>query len=656
VVLCVREDLLRDRPIETSALSRIRNHPRTTGMKLNVLQTHECRALVAKLLPFTEEVIDYVTMRSDGLPAHAVQLVTDWIEQGHVERTDKGFTIPPRWRPDLPGTIHAALQDRIRRLFAHESANAEVALEIFVALGSDIDEVTLLEVARRAGVNTQGEFLTRLEEAGLAQFEEERWTLCWQSLTESVEQSARESGRWKQHHLQAAELFLERVDSGQDQFLSAAGRHFVAAEEWHRGIPILLQAAQHERFLRRPTRGLALLDSCDEAIQFAGSGAPQSARATSLGLRANLLKLVGKPSSEWAILAKEAEDLARKGSHMKALAEALRARSIWLRIGQRHEEGLAVIDEYLSICRTIEDPQGLIEASIQRTKMLKAGGNKKEALSSAQETVKIADELGNCTDQVNTRTALLAVHVSMGNLTEADRLLGQLSPLIGHSEVSVEVRFQILGWNGSVQFLLGNYERGREAFHSAIEQAQTSLSSMLWFRMLSDFAEAEKTAGFLERAERLFEQAEAVAAPFPNSAITRLMRVNRTILEMQRGEYARAAHRFQQIKFPSDREDDPAYGIVKGFIDFFLKQSEGSWEQAEEQLLEVRKKIDETGSLERDFAVLFEQAGRICIEAGRRELAQTALDEAIRFWEQTGGESEDLQRCLAMRPEDPRKT
>jgi tetratricopeptide (TPR) repeat protein len=464
-------------------------------MKLRELQKHECRELVAKLLPFTEEVIDYVTMRSDGLPAHAVQLVTDWIEQGHIERTDEGFSIPSRYRPALPGTIHAALRDRIRRLFSAESADAEIALEIFVALGANTDEATLLEVANKAGINTQGEFLTRLEEAGLAQFKAGLWTLCWQMLAESIEQSAREAGRWQQHHLHAAELFSARVASGQSQFLSAAGRHFVAAEQWQRGIPLLLRAAQHERFLRRPTRGLALLDSCDASIKSAGSEAPQNAQSESLGLRANLLRLAGKPSSAWSRLAEEAEELAREGNHLKALAEALRVRAIWFRLGQRHEEGLAVIGEYLSICRRLADPQGLVEASIQRTKMLRAAGNKEAALSSAKETVKIADEFGNYADQVNTRAALLEVHVSMGNLSDANRLVEELSPLMGRPEISVEVRFQIRGWNGSLQFLLGKYEEGRRAFQSAIEDARTSLSSMLWFLMLSQFAEDRRFCG-----------------------------------------------------------------------------------------------------------------------------------------------------------------
>jgi hypothetical protein len=133
------------------------------------------------------------------------------------------------------------------------------------------------------------------------------------------------------------------------------------------------------------------------------------------------------------------------------------------------------------------------------------------------------------------------------------------------------------------------------------------------------------------------------------------MRLNRAILEVLREDYAAAALRFQQISFPADREDDPIYGIAEGFVDFFLKQSQGAWEEGEKRLLEAQKKIEETGILERDFAVLFEQAGRVCIEANQLELARRVLDEAIRFWEQTGGESKDLRRCRQMRPEDPRE-
>jgi len=655
IVLCVREDLLRERPIETTALERILQHPRTTSLQLDELKEDECRELVAQLLPFTDEVIDYVTTRSDGVPAHAVQLVTDWVEQGLVERTEEGFTIPDRWRSDLPSTIHSALQERVERLLAPLSPDARIVLELMVLLEPDTDEPTLLALAESSRVEVEAEFLTRLEEAGLAHFDGNRWSLRWRMLTESVEQAARQAGRWKEHHRKAGELFAARADSGLLGSLSAAGRHYVAAEQWQVGIPLLLRAAQHERFLSLPNRGIELLDSCDEAIRRAGPAAPGSARAESLGLRSNLLRLAVRPGSDWIGLAEESERLARAGNYPKALAEALRVRAIWLRKHQRYEEGIEVVEEYLSIFKTHRDPQGRVEATIQKANMLKFAGRAEEALAWAKKAVDVADRDGETADQVNTRIALLEVHFSTGNLTEAQSLAEELQPNVDNPSVPTTIRFQILKRIGSVQFLVGNYEPGRQAFRAAIEAARTTLSTNLWLRVLADFAEAERTAGFLNRARKLFEQAEVACASTVEGLEAMNMRMNWAILDVQAGDYLEAERRFGRIEFPAGQTRRPIYDIAEEFIGFFSAQAKGSWEQAERHLLDARSRTHQGHFVERDFAILFEQAGEICLHAGRFDLARAVLDEAITFWALTGGSPEDLRRCREMRPADQKE-
>jgi tetratricopeptide (TPR) repeat protein len=656
IVLCVREDLLRERPMETTALERILQHPRTTSLQLDELKEDECRELVAQLLPFTDEVIDYVTTRSDGVPAHAVQLVTAWVEQGLVERTEEGFTIPSRYRSDLPSTIHSAFQDRVERLLAPLSPDARIVLELLVVLGSDSDEPTLSALAESSRVEVEAEFLTRLEEAGLAHFDGNRWSLRWRMLTESVEQAARQAGRWKQHHLNAGELFAARVESGLLRSLSAAGRHYVVAEQWEVGIPLLLRAAQHERFLRLPNRGIELLDSCDEAIRRAGPAAPGSARAESLGLRSNLRKLAGKPNSDWIGLAEESERLARAGNYPKALAEALRQRAIWLREQRRYEEGIEVVEEYLSLFKTHRDPQGSVEATIQKAKMLKHAGRVEEALAWAKIAVDVADRDGETADRVNTRVALLEVHFSRGDLAEAQRLVEELHSNVEDPSVPIEIRFQILSWTGSVEFLVGNYEPGRQAFRAAVKAGRTTLSTSLWFRALAAFAEAEKSAGFLKRARDLFEQAEAACTFTGESPRVMMMRVNRALLDVQAGDYIAAARRFGSIEFPAGQTRNPVYDIVEEFIGFFSAQAKGSWEQAERHLLDARTALREGHFIDRDFAVLLEQAGEICLHAGRFDLARAVLDEAITLWSRTGGTPEDLRRCRKMRPLDDKET
>jgi len=649
VVLCVRNDLLRDRPVEAAALERVLANPHTTSIHLEELREDECRDLVAELLPFTDDVIDYVTSRSNGVPAHAVQMVADWIEQGHVERIDQGFTIPSKWRSDLPRTIHSDLQERIERLLAPFSQDARLALELLVVLAPEIDEPTLLSLAGRTGIEVDAEFLTRLEESGLASCDENRWSLRWTMVAESVEKESRRAGRWKHHQLVAGEFFAARVEAGDRAALSAAARHYVGAEKWELGIPLLLKAAQHERFLRLPNRGLELLDVCDTAIQRAGHAAPRSARAESLGLRSNLLRLAGKPAADWIALAEESEALAREGNHPKALAEALRVRGIWLRQQRRYTEGLETIEDYLSIFRTHRDAEARIEATIQKTKMLRAAGRSSEALDWARGAVAIADQHGQTADQVNTRVALLEVCFSQGDMAEALRLAEDLHPSVRDPSVPMETRFQILGWAGTIQFLVGNYERGRQAFRDASEAARTTLSSNTWFWVLSRFAEAEKSAGFVGNAKQLFEQAEIASSTLGDSEQIRIAGVNHAILEVQLGDYRAAKRRFQAIKFPTGHERDPIFDIAEEFISFFAAQAEGSWDRAEEHLTGARTRVRESRFIERDFAVLFEQAGELCLQTNRFELAGTALDEAITFWERTGGTPEDLRRCREMK-------
>ena len=130
------------------------------------------------------------------------------------------------------------------------------------------------------------------------------------------------------------------------------------------------------------------------------------------------------------------------------------------------------------------------------------------------------------------------------------------------------------------------------------------------------------------------------------------MRVNWAILDIQAGDYVAAARRFGSIEFPTGQTRHPVFDIAEEFIGFFSAQAKGSWERAERHLLDALTTVRGGHLIERDFAVLFEQAGEICLQAGRFDLARAALDEAIRFWELTGGTPDDLQRCRKMRPSD----
>jgi serine/threonine protein kinase/tetratricopeptide (TPR) repeat protein len=651
VVLCVRDDLIAERPAEAAALEKIIANDSTVEMNLEELDEQDCRALVAELLPFTPELIDYVTARSDGVPAHAVQLVTDWVERGHIERSEEGFTLPSQFRFELPGSIHSALNERIERLLAPLSGDARPALELLVALGPSTEESDLLALAAAEGIQVEPALLSGLEEAGLARFDGGRWTMRWQMLAESVEQTARQAGRWKLHHRAAARLFSARVAEGTLGFLPHLGRHFVKAEEWAEAIPVLLRAAQHERFHGRANRGLELLDACDAAIEEAGSTGLASGRAESLVLRSNLLRLIGGPVADWRALASASERLARKGGYPKALVEALRVRAIWLRTTHRYEEGMRVIEEYITIFKTYRDPQARIEASIQKTRMLRAAGRLDEAKVAALETVALSDRGGNTHDRANARVALLELLRARGDLAEMEAVVETLLPSSESPEVPANVRYQILELSGSAHFLLGNYEQGRKCFEAAVEAARTSLSVNLWLRILGTFADNEKSAGFLDEARRLFAQAEPVSESLAGSEAIRLMQANHSILDIQRGDYAAAARRFSAIVFAPDERRDQVFDIAESFIGFFAAQAEDRWAEAEAKLLAARTAVESCANVERDFAVLLEQAGEVCLQTMRFDLARTVIEDAITYWERTGGTAEDIQRCRSMLPE-----
>jgi len=273
LVLTVRdEDVQPDSPAERR-LAAVQTWRETTVVQVKRLGEEAIRDLVGRMLGLSGELASTVVERASGNPLFAVQLLGDWVARGVLEldAAGEGFVLREGERAPVPDDIHDLWLHRVEQTLAAHAAELRPTLELAAAIGLQVGLDEWLAACRQAGLEVPYGLVGRLVDRGLARHHRAGWRFAHGLLRESLERSARESGRWSAlNSAVAATLAAEgdpRARPRQAEALSEAGRTAESAAAWLDASTDALrrdELARAMRYLERAEDQIALTEF-DEA-------------------------------------------------------------------------------------------------------------------------------------------------------------------------------------------------------------------------------------------------------------------------------------------------------------------------------------------------------------------------------------------------------
>jgi serine/threonine protein kinase/tetratricopeptide (TPR) repeat protein len=282
LVLTMRSEALDDASDEARRLRKLLDTPGARSVPIGPLPPAAHRELVHDLLGLDEALAARVADRTGGNPLFAVQLVGSWVQDGTLEVTERGFQLKAGAGVELPDDLHAVWSAHVGRIVGEFPANAQEFLEVAACLGQEVRS----DEWRRACDDPHGLFgdrfkgdeplrtslVDQLLSARLVVGTHARWSFVHGMLRESLERTAREAGRWRQHHEACAAMLKDRaVDP---RVAERLGRHLLEAGQVEQALEPLLRGVEHRLTTVGPQPARALLATVAEAMR--GLGLPES--------------------------------------------------------------------------------------------------------------------------------------------------------------------------------------------------------------------------------------------------------------------------------------------------------------------------------------------------------------------------------------------
>ncbi|MEE2829447.1 MAG: tetratricopeptide repeat protein [Myxococcota bacterium] len=647
-ILCVvsaRDDLLAERRLESEQIDALRAADSCTRFRLDELLPEDGRTLIRQLLPLEETLAGRVLERSGGVPAHAVQLVGDWVERGILEVTDSGFTIADEASTTIPDSIHATVEDRLRRLLAPFPEDCRKALEILAALGGQASEAEWEAVCRLSKLRRGPAFTEALEKTGIAANESSVWRLRWNMMAESLARQARASGSWRRHHHHCAEMLSENTDPPALGVAARRGLHLLEAENWDGAVAQLLVASQETRSTGDFERGLALLERCETALTRSGRSSADADWGRRLVLKSNLVRRARKDHSAATAPAEEAVTLARKHGWDDVLAEGLRCVSIMRAWEGRLQESLDAADEAHRIYEAIGNREGIADIMRRKAEDLNALGRLDEAVEWSRRSVEVYQELEPGPGLLTAMCAHCRVLERLGRHEEAMEVMAPGEALITDCVLPVQGIIHYLTTLAAAFIGQGQFRKARELFQRGRLRARES--AVLDVGLLNRTAELHRMLGEFPEARALYEEAMEVVREsrfLPNRV---WLELNLCILRVQEGDYLQAKAEAAQLahRYQGDQRTTVQIGLA--LVPLPGLCAAGDWDLLARQLAQIEPRLEPAEVTDYDFAILLEATANLCRDAGRLPEAQTAYRLAITQWSRLRGQHEATKRCTS---------
>lgn len=222
--------LLGRSPVARELLSQLLAALPGGRLEIHPLTSQEQGAFLRQLVGLEPELVDHLSLRVEGHPDFALEIVGDWAARGLLEPGPKGLRLREGVLPELPDTVHLAFMRRLKPVL--ESSRG-LSLMAAAVLGEEVSVREMRRICLSLGApfdpQQDVEVYTRLELA----FPEPAsgakvWRFAHPLLRESLLRVVRETGQWKRLHQACADM-LARKSSLQNRercahHLEQAGR------------------------------------------------------------------------------------------------------------------------------------------------------------------------------------------------------------------------------------------------------------------------------------------------------------------------------------------------------------------------------------------------------------------------------------------------
>jgi tetratricopeptide (TPR) repeat protein len=504
----------------------------------------------------------------------------------------------------MPASLDRLWQSQLHRIAGEiaEVSQEEVlaTLEVAAALGQNVADNEWREVCSERGLSVPEGLAETLTAHQLLIPNLYGWSFCHTLLRESLEQRAKDGGRWRDHQRACAKM-LEKQARTSDAIAGRLGQHLLLGGDLDRALDALLRGARAARRSSDFHRAHGLLDLRDEALDNLGAGPEDTRRIAGWIERVPCYVTQGNLTA--------AEQLVQR-----ALATGLSGT-------QRAQ---------IEVLRgTIAFARGDTDAAV-------------EALREALGHFEADDEL----TQVDCLTRLGSFCMWRRELSAASRYFRRAQEIIGDDPAYSFEQGQTLRGLAHVEHCQHNFEaavdlllRARESFtanHHRFEIASCT----------NDLGELARHQGEYEKAEHLYLIAEAMFDTL-GVADASTARCNRALNHLERRQFAQAQVLFDELMIAlskGERRIDHLWARA-GLL--ACAAAEHRWRDWDEHFQHVEQLLA-GGFVDEDLAFMTRLAGELASKAGHERRAREALKLALGLYQQMDqrGLAEEITTAL----------
>ncbi len=352
MLLTVRDDALRDRPIETRRIEELMTRPGTVQLQVPPLGHDQLRELVRDVLGLEGELAEAVESRSGGNPLFAVQLVGDWVRRGLLRPGEEGLRLEGQSHLPaliLPGDIQSIWRDQIDRVVEGTGGDVLETLEVAAALGLNVDVFEWNHACSQAGLKADPSLVDTLLTDGLADTREDGFSFASELLRQTLEDSAREAGRDQRWHEACASMLEARYPPDAGGLARRLGTHLAAAGHYREAARQLGEAAWQLVEVNDYRQALQVVTRRERVLTRADTPESDPRWGECLLLRCGANVHLGH-LDEALEDARKAEVRASRHGWSAVLARALGQQGIIARLGGHLEEAVERWEEALRLC------------------------------------------------------------------------------------------------------------------------------------------------------------------------------------------------------------------------------------------------------------------------------------------------------------------
>ncbi|MBW2456160.1 MAG: protein kinase [Deltaproteobacteria bacterium] len=593
VLATLREEGLADRTLEALLLERLMGLPHTESLHIEPLGSPEHRALVHELVGLEGELARQVCQRTAGNPLFAVQLIGDWVQRGVLEVGKTGFRLRAGERADLPDDIHQLWQARVDRLESRLVGQpVRRSLEVAAALGDEVDQSEWRLACRLGGWQAPTGLVEVMLKRRLAKSSELGWAFTHGMLRESLKRSAQAENRWQDHHRLCAAMVKERLGSAAT-VAERLARHLLAAGDLEQALAPLLAAADRRCRLGDCDRARALTDQRQQALVALGVPNHDPRWATGWLVAARVALDMGEIDNARTLLQRAATAVTERPSALSATvlrwqAEAERRNAdnrLALELADRGRAEFAELDDMIGVSDCL---RLLADCHLEGTGKHETARELLQAAQDHYRQIGDGDRLAQCGNQMSKLLVEL-------DLLPAAR--DSVMAAINHHEQR-QNRWQLASCHnqlGEIARLSGDHDEARGHYDRAIELLDAMGSS-------------------------------AASVPWLNIAL----------MMVQRGDYAEALPVVAELRRELGSAGERR---TLSYLDYGLLTClahEHDWSSWERQYQRARQWRPATARVDKDLAMLAQQAGDFALEAGEKERARQAYGLAREHWAALG--------------------